>query len=241
MQPTLMVIDDDPDTRRFLREMLIEEGHPVSYDGGHGLAGSHAAREFEPDIVFAAIEDPVPRAMLTVDFIRDLLPGSVVIGYTTTPTPEIARRAMRSDIHDLLDAPLVREDVRQAIASAMRALERNGRLDPAGGHVGGVFSVVGQKGGIGKTTIATNLASVLASRTPASTIIIDLDTRFGDVALAMDVPYEFTAANAARGIGSLDREEFRSLLVQHESGAMVLPSPESPREWVDVPPQASRS
>ena len=57
-----------------------------------------------------------------------------------------------------------------------------------------------------------------------------MDTRFGDVAVMLDVQPKLTAIEAARSIRTLDRDEFRDSLVRHSSGAYVLPSPKHPED-----------
>ena len=45
-----------------------------------------------------------------------------------------------------------------------------------------VLTVFGAKGGIGKSTIASNVAAAIARDTKRSVLIMDMDVRFGDVA-----------------------------------------------------------
>jgi len=235
--PTVMVIDTDVRSAELAAGMARANGLEPDYVGRHGIDALQAAARLKPDILFVAVEDPLARSMQTLEFVRELHPGCAVIAYSSDDSPEVARRVMRSAAVDLLRAPLNRKDVGLALHRATQMLERQAEATEIRDEGrGGVFAVVGQKGGIGKTTIATNLASALASRTGESVLIIDLDTRFGDVALAMNTESTFTAASAARGLGNLDRDSFRSLLEQHACGAFVLPAPEHPREWVDVTP-----
>lgn len=100
-----------------------------------------------------------------------------------------------------------------------------------------MLAVVGQKGGIGKTTLSTNLAAILAGEGRSSVVVIDFDTTFGDVALALDIQGKFTAAEVAFDAKTLDRETFRAALVEHESGAYVLPAPAHVGEWFNVAPE----
>lgn len=233
--PTTMIIDNTATERGFLRTELESLGFDVTYDGRHGIDASYAAEEYRPDVLFVAIEEPFARSMQIVDFMHNLHPGCAILAYGKGLSTLQTRRVMQAGAVDLVTAPLSRRAIVQASEAVRRTLEREAVLDePDNGGRGGVYAVVGQKGGIGKTTISTNLAVTLASRTESSVLIIDLDTRFGDVALTMNMPADFTAANAARSFRSMDRESFRSMLERHESGAYVLPAPSTPREWLDV-------
>jgi pilus assembly protein CpaE len=64
-----------------------------------------------------------------------------------------------------------------------------------------------------------------------------MDTRFGDVAIMMDVPVEQSIADVGRHLDGLDRDKIRDYLVQHHSGAFILPAPLHPSEWRNLTPQ----
>jgi pilus assembly protein CpaE len=100
-----------------------------------------------------------------------------------------------------------------------------------------VITIFGAKGGIGKTTISTNLATTLAKMTGANVCLLDMDTRFGDVAIMMDVAVEASIADVAKRIDEIDRDKIRDYLVKHHSGVSILPAPLHPTEWRNMTPQ----
>jgi pilus assembly protein CpaE len=85
-----------------------------------------------------------------------------------------------------------------------------------------VFST---KGGLGVTTLATNLAVCLAERSPGSTILIDLDTRQSDVATFLNLRATYSVLDAIENLDRLDESFLYGLLVKHSSGLLVLPGP----------------
>ena len=89
---------------------------------------------------------------------------------------------------------------------------------------GAVLTVFGAKGGIGKTTIATNLATCVA-QAGLNVIVIDMDTQYGDVAGLLGVEARFTGVDLALRADQMDQRTLRRALVQHESGAFVLAAP----------------
>ncbi|GAA4426054.1 hypothetical protein GCM10023169_24480 [Georgenia halophila] len=98
--------------------------------------------------------------------------------------------------------------------------------EPAPG--GSVISVVSPKGGVGKTTVATNLAVGLARTEPHSTVLVDLDVQFGDVASALNLSPEYSLVDAVRGPAARDSMVLKTFLTLHETGLYVVCGPDSP-------------
>lgn len=99
---------------------------------------------------------------------------------------------------------------------------------PAPHLYGRVISVVSPKGGVGKTTVATNLAVGLAKAAPGSTVLVDLDVQFGDVATALNLRPEYTLPDMVHGPASTDPMLLKTYLTQHETGLYVICAPPSP-------------
>jgi len=62
---------------------------------------------------------------------------------------------------------------------------------------GHVISIFAPKGGVGKTTIAVNLAVSLRSQTRAQVLLLDADVGVGNVTSVLDVPYRMGLADLA--------------------------------------------
>lgn len=211
-------------------------------DCGYGVEAVALVEELKPDLVLAAVEDPVVRAVHTIEAVREVS-SAPVIAYSSNTELAVVRQVMQAGARDLLAQPLKVGEVLHAIELAMKGVELveaspNGQVTAKKkkrtGAAGTVLTVFGAKGGIGKTTITTNLAVSIAKNTDHSVLIMDLDTRFGDVAIMLDIEPRVTVANLCAQASTLDRETFREALVEHSSGVWVLPSPKHPSEWRSV-------
>jgi pilus assembly protein CpaE len=158
-------------------------------------------------------------------------PGISVV-LVAEPTPDMWQAAMRAGIRDLLppgaDQAAIAAAVDRAGAAAadrrrvLRPLEETARF------TGRVITVASPKGGVGKTTAATNLAVGLTAAAPQSTVLVDLDVQFGDVAYALGLAPEYTLPDAVHGPASEDTMVLKTFLTQHPSGLFAVCGSESP-------------
>ena len=81
--------------------------------------------------------------------------------------------------------PFTSDELKQAIAKG--AVKRAAAQEEHADNHKKIVAVVGARGGVGTTTIATNLASLFALEHHKMTAIVDLDPYFGSVALGLDL------------------------------------------------------
>lgn len=236
--PRVAVIDQDLNSRSDVQKLLAASGFSVVGEAGYGIEAVSLAKTSEPDVVVIAIEEPTIRALQTVEALADLLPHSAIIGYSTLREPNAMRKAMLAGVNDYIIAPVKEEELVTSIYTVLAQEER--RKARASGEAdepvaaGSVITVFGAKGGIGKTTIATNLATAMVQKTNQSVVLVDLDTRFGDVGILMDIPVERSIADLAIPEEDISRELVQECLYQHNSGVYILPAPIRPTDWRNV-------
>jgi len=92
-----------------------------------------------------------------------------------------------------------------------------------------LVTVFSPKGGVGTTTVATNLALVAAEAHPNKVLLIDLDLPFGQVASHLNLQPKQTLVELARDEAALhDADLFRTYAIHHASGLHILAAPPSP-------------
>ena len=158
-------------------------------------------------------------------------PGMSVV-LAATPTPQLWPAVMRAGIRDVVPPDADAAGLRDLLdRAAQAAIGRRRVLRPVIDETaapGRVISVVSPKGGVGKTTVSTNLAVGLAAAAPQSTVVVDLDVQFGDVATALGLVPEYTLPDAVRGRASEDSMVLKTFLTQHPSGLYAICGAESP-------------
>jgi pilus assembly protein CpaE len=231
----VVVIDQDVNSRADTNRALTIARFTIAGEAGYGIDAVTMAREKNPDVIVLSMEEPVARASQTMSALADALPDTPIIVYSSLADASSVRRAMISGARDYLVKPPRPEELARAIYSVLEQEERRrSRITGDAGSSaarGTVITVFGAKGGIGKTTISTNLAAALCKNTNSSVAIVDMDTRFGDVAIMMDVVVEYSIADVGRNIDNVDRDSIREYLVRHNTGVQILPAPLHPTEW----------
>lgn len=201
-----------------------------------------------------AVSSPAEATDLLRDRRWDLL---VVEGVAVGPSIGALRSAARGTVPIVAIAPAGDVEARIAFLEAgaddvlgagfsRRELEarvdalliRSGRTDvnaaqPAG--MGQLIAVFSPKGGVGTTTVATNLALLLAARpTPvrpsgSRVLIVDLDLQFGQVTTHLNLVPRFDIAELGADEQALsDPEAATPYLTVHGSGLSVLAGPSHP-------------
>jgi pilus assembly protein CpaE len=93
-----------------------------------------------------------------------------------------------------------------------------GGHDPANARVVAVFA---PKGGVGKTTVAVNLAVALRMQTRQRVLLLDADAGVGNVTAVIDVPARRGLADVAdSGPEHWTDDAFRSMVVTHEASEL---------------------
>ena len=153
----------------------------------------------------------------------------VVVLYQGTANG-FTRAAIEAGAEDLVHGGLVTADsdagAQVAFALEKAMARRAGVVLPGNAH-GVVTTVLGPKGGTGKTLTACNLAVALA-KAGRRVVLLDLDLQFGDVGLALGLNPERTLYELATSGGSLDAEKLDDYLAPHTSGLKVLMAPRRP-------------
>ena len=237
--PAAIIIDQDAQSRFDVKQAVKSSGLTFAGEAGFGQDAIALATDTRPDVVFVALNAPMERPLQTIESLIALLPSTPVIAYAEAPDTNAWRSAMRAGIRDLIPTPVRPEALRDAVVKAM-AVEEGRRLRHHGqaaaeAPVGTVITVFGAKGGIGKSTLAVNLAVAFAQQS-ASTVIVDLDTGFGDVTSMLNVRADRTLYDLVRDLDSIGRDELKQYLTSHEpSGLDVVASPPV-LEWRNISP-----
>jgi pilus assembly protein CpaE len=114
-------------------------------------------------------------------------PGTVVIAAGQVNDVRLYRDLVASGIQDYLLKPLHPDALREAFGHAQVMLNAPKIAEAVVDRPHSAIAVIGTRGGVGASTIATSLAWLLAEREKRSTALLDLDVHFGTGALTLDL------------------------------------------------------
>jgi len=231
----ILLIASDPATGAPIVEVLSKLGHVVTSVADPAEA---LGRVPEHELVIIDVPPGNPAGVALCSEIRaDAAMASIpVMCVSGADDVEDRIRYLEAGADDVIARPFDDRELEARVeALQLRFRRTRDRAAPMVGH-GGIASTVrtvaifSPKGGVGTTTIATNVAIVAARQRPERVAILDLALPFGSVATHLNVAPAQTVADIVRDETALNEPEIlRTYATPHESGLHVLaasPSPE---------------
>ena len=193
-----------------------------------------------PEVLILGPDVPMEDALRLATVFDVQLPELSVI-LVGEPDPEFVLLAMRAGIRDILSPGSDPAQIRVLLERACQSYASRTRAttvqQPDASPKGLVIGVFSPKGGVGKTTIATNIAIGLGQVAPMGVVIVDLDLQFGDVASGLYLNPEHTVTDAVSASASQDSLVLKAFLTVHPSSIYALCAPRTPVEADDITPQ----
>lgn len=256
----VLIVDDIQETRENIKKLLsFEDEFKVVGSVGTGREAIRATLETMPDIVIMDINMPDMDGIQATNEITKAVPTAAVIMMSVQTDADYMRKAMQAGARQFLGKPIDPDELygtirsvyknyepirRQAMAMQdvpmeMRKAKAPTSSDGGGARAGNILVVYSPQGGVGCTTLATNLAAGLM-RKGIKVLLIDADLQFGDVGVFLKLSSQSTLLDLVNKIDDLDTDFFDSIVATHESGLKVLLGPQRPEyaEEVEAVPTA---
>jgi pilus assembly protein CpaE len=219
----------DDTTLDVLRPVVVEMGwQPEKCNkGGLRNAVQSLAVSASPNILIVDLSecgDPLNDINALAEVCE---PGTVVIAVGQVNDVRLYRDLLASGIHDYLLKPLSSGQVRDALAEAQAvfAAPKAGEGETAKRHIS--TAVVGTRGGVGASTLATSLAWHFSQDKSLPTALLDLDVHFGTGALALDLEPGRGLTDAIDNPGRIDGLFLERAMIRANDNLAIL-SAEAP-------------
>ena len=222
-----VIVDSDADSAAALKRILATSPSVVLVgEFVNARQAAHEAPARRPDLVIAEVDESGPASVAeqpawVIGSLTRALPGAAIFATGQSSSADFVIEVIRAGALEFIRRPVEREDLISALEKVVR-LRRGAPAARQPGHITSVFST---KGGLGVTTMATNLAVCLAERAQGSTILVDLDTRQSDVTTFLNLQPSYSILDALENLERLDESFLRGLVTKHSSGLAILPGP----------------
>jgi len=203
-------------------------------------------RRLQPDVVLMDVNMPGQDGIKATQVMTAEPPYVPVILMSVQEDREYLRRAMQAGAREFLVKPFSADELINAIrhvhelekvkraryaaaAPAAAAPVNPLALAGAGRQTGEIITFFSPKGGVGRTTIATNLAVALHQLSQKPVVLVDGSLPFGDIAVILNMsPKAKTIADLIGSFENTDSDVLESVLVSHSTGIKVLLAPPTP-------------
>jgi pilus assembly protein CpaE len=199
------------------------------------FGGALMTAERDNSEVLLAFTPSVPDVLELLVQSRTTRPEMGLVVAIPGPANGSLGEALMAGAHEIVILPAERTVVAAAVQKAVARVSTAARTEGAVDTRSPLVVVLGPKGGVGKTTVATNLSTTFAAR-GRRTLLIDLDLQFGDVGLVLGVQPDRTIHDLVTAQGRLDGERLQGFVGRSADGVDVLLAPARPDQADAVTP-----
>ncbi len=243
----VLIVDDIPETRDNLKKLLyFEDDIEIIGSAANGREGVDQATELRPDIVLMDINMPGMDGIQASELISQQDPNIQVVMMSVQGEADYLRRSMLAGAREFLIKPFSSEELAHSLRRVNQLAvtrlanqpkpapvapppdENYSQAVPRKPKGGKIIALYSPKGGVGVTTIATNLAIALRDETRGRVALIDMSLQFGDVGVLLNLPTSRTIADIVEAKHDPDEDLLNGILASHSSGIKVLVAPPRP-------------
>jgi pilus assembly protein CpaE len=235
----VLIVDDILETRDHLAKLLgFESDVEVVGAASSGAEAIAQATKLLPDVILMDINMPDMDGITATERLSSQVPTAGVVMMSVQGEADYLRRSMLAGAREFLVKPFSSDELTASIRQvysrekqeAGRAVVTAAARNAESAELGTVVAIFSPKGGVGRTTIAVNLAVVAATELNKKVVLVDGSFQFGDVAVLLNLnPKDksmFELVSNLEAGGDIDAVD--TYTVTHSSGVHVILAPPSP-------------
>jgi len=241
-QIRVVIVDDISETREHLTKLLsFESDIQVVGTASSGDEAVELAGKLAPDILLMDINMPGMDGIATTERVSATFPATSIIMMSVQGEADYLRRSMLAGAREFLVKPFSSDELTTSIRQVhAREKQKRSRMvmtvpgapggpGETGRKDGRIVTLFAPKGGVGRTTLAVNLAVALAGEQRQAVTLVDGSFQFGDVGVLLNLnPKNKSIIDVVADPGATDEELVDTTLINHSTGIKVLLAPPSP-------------
>ncbi len=231
----IVITESEPGDAEGLLRVLTDSGQiEIVGFARDGLEAAQMAIQTQPDALIAHAKLPALSGYEVCKLVSLAAPQVaclLLVDYTSAPSA--IAEAMRAGARAVLSLDLSPQELVDTVVAAAQIKEITQTneyaivTDPQQMPI--TIALMSAKGGVGKTTLATNLSTLFAQRFPDSVVLVDMYAQLGDVSVSLNLEPRGSLVSLAAHADELDTQLVEGALVTHKSTLRVLPGSSTPQ------------
>jgi len=140
-----------------------------------------------------------------------------VLALADSPSVDLIIQIMRAGAREFIPVPIIKNEFFEAINKTIAQFEQTKKVNKCK-----IISVFSNKGGIGKTSLATNLALELSKITKENVALIDMNFQMGDITTFLDLKPSFNISYMLENIDKINETFLLSTLERYKNTNLYI-------------------
>lgn len=228
------IIDTDQNARELLTNYSNEIDFLEVTDCYNSLEDAYTTIiKEQPQIVFVNLEKDSDKTFTLIEKIINNTKSTKIIVTALSYDTNSIIKAMRAGAREFLPKPIIKEDFTKTLTKMKDTFFGNEKVSNCK-----IITTFSNKGGIGKTSIATNLALEIANITKEKVALVDMNFQLGDVATFLDIKPSFDISYVIKNLDGTDDSFLLSTLDQYKDTSLyILADPPYMEQAKDITPE----
>ncbi|MDD3150556.1 MAG: AAA family ATPase [Candidatus Gastranaerophilales bacterium] len=211
---SILIIDGDESSKNTFTN-YFEQNSLTEIIGIYSdlMDGYNAVIEKKPAIVLIDISENSDLALELIHKISMQHRSCIIFVSSYESSSNTIIKAMRAGAREFIVKPIQVEDLNIALEKTKMLIN----IDQGDGQGCKVFTIFSNKGGIGKTSVATNLAMSLTELTGKKVALVDLNLQLGDVTTFLDITPAFDISYVVNNLNRIDESFLFSTLERYKN------------------------
>ena len=219
------IIDDNETSANLILNYLAEIEDVAEPEIFKNINAAYKkAVDEEPSLIFLDISTNQNSAIEFVKKILMILPTTKIVATSYATSSSLIVKAFKAGVKEFLIKPLIKNDFSNVAQKLVKQIKNNIKESSKCK----VITVFSNKGGIGKTAIATNVAYEIADMSKEKVALIDLNLQLGDVSTFLELAPSFNAAYVINNLDKIDKKDVLSAFEKYRDTSLyVLSDPQN--------------
>lgn len=241
---TIQIFSINPSVVEAMRNALSnEQDFNLLADELNSESLNHILAETKPDVILLDFSSLYQPYFLAHKITRDF-PECELVAILDDTQAKFSERVIQLGARAYIQYPLQSENLPDLIRSLFKPIKPKKSASIEEPFINNppinqrTYTIFSPKGGAGCTTVATNLAISLHNTLQEDVLLIDGKNMFGHVALYLNILTGNSIADLLAHANMLDQQLINQVVLKHQSGIHVLPSPNSINNTEEIKPES---